>query len=154
MAKQLSVLLLEDVANIGRAGEVVSVAEGYARNLLFPEGKAALATGAVRTRAQHQAKVAQRKEQKELEEMQAQAQALEGTELIFQVRVKDGLDIYGSVGKAEIAQRLHQEARIEVKPKDILLPGALKKIGSSDVVLQLSPEVECTIRITLNPQAE
>ncbi len=154
MAKQLSVLLLEDVNELGRVGEIVNVSEGHARNFLFPEGKAALASAKVRSRAEQQAEVQLRKDKVHLQLLQNQAEKLEGSELLFEARVRDGLDIYGSIGKADIVDRLNRDAKLNLKPKDISLPAALKKIGSVDITVKLSLQIECSIRVTVTPAPE
>lgn len=151
MAKQLEVILLEDVDGIGRAGQIVKVAEGHARNMLFPDGKAALATPQLKTRAEHQAKKDERAALTKLTALQELAEKLDGSELLFQARVHDKKDIYGSIGRTDIAQRLNREAKLAVKPKDIELQDPIKQLGSTDVLVRLSPQVECKIRVTIVP---
>jgi large subunit ribosomal protein L9 len=151
MAKKIRVILLEDVPSIGRAGDIVPVAEGYARNFLFNEGKAAIADVAAISRKQRERQREAALRAKETERLQAQAEQLEGTELTIVVRVKEGDDIFGSISAKAVAEELHKQAKITVKPKDINLRTPLTKIGSTDIAVSLSKEVETHIRVTLIP---
>jgi len=149
MSKRVQVILLENDPTLGRAGEIVTVSEGYARNFLFPVGKAALATlptqRAQKEKQQRQAK----KEEKTLEELQAQALALEGTELTIPARVKEAESIFGSITAAKIAQELKRQASLRVTPKQVVLKKPITELGSVDIVIRLSPAVETTIRVTV-----
>lgn len=149
MAKKIRVILLEDVPTIGRAGDIVSVAEGYARNFLFNEGKAAIADAAAFTRRQREKQKEAAALAKKTEQLQARAEQLEGTELTMIVRVKEGEEIFGSISAKAIGEELHKQAKIVVKPKDIHLSSPLNRIGSTDITVSLSKEVETHIRVTL-----
>ncbi|MEX2055218.1 MAG: 50S ribosomal protein L9 [Candidatus Andersenbacteria bacterium] len=149
MSKRVQVILLENDPTLGRAGEIVTVSEGYARNFLFPVGKAALATlpsqRAQKEKQQRQAK----KEEKTLEELQAKALTLEGTELTIPARVKEAESIFGSISAAKIAQELKRQAKLSVTPKQVVLKKPITELGSVDVVIKLSPAVETAIRVTV-----
>ncbi len=151
MAKKIRVILLEDVQTIGRAGDIVSVAEGYARNFLFNDGKAALADHKTMTRhevkKQHEAAA----RAVVLEKLQARAEQLEGTELTIVARVKEGDDIFGTITTKVLAVELKKQAGLTVKPKDIAIPGPLTKLGSVDTTISLSPEIETHMRVTIVP---
>ena len=151
MAKKIRVILLEDVETVGRAGDIVAVAEGYARNFLFNEGRAALADHKTLTRnevkKQHEAAA----RAAATEQLQVRAEQLEGTELTIVARVKEGDDIFGTISTKIIAAELKKQANIVVKPKDIALSEPLKKLGSVEVTVSLSPEIDTHLRITIVP---
>ena len=149
MSKKVSVLLLEDVASLGSAGDIVKVSEGYARNALFPDGKAALATEAVRHEQQSRQVRQEAEKTADLEKLQAVADRLEGTELTLTARLKEGEDIFGSITAAQIAKELSQQANLSLKPKDIALAKPLTRLGSLPVTVHLSPEVEAKIQVTV-----
>lgn len=151
MAKKIRVILLEDVPTIGRAGDIVPVAEGYARNFLFNEGKAAIADVATVTRKQREKQREALALAKQTERLQALAEQLAGTELTMVVRVKEGDEIFGSISTKAIAEELHKQAKITVKPKEIHVAAPLSHIGSTDITVSLSKEVETHIRVTLVP---
>lgn len=149
MAKNLKVILLEDVASLGRAGDIVEVSEGYARNSLIPEALAAIADSSTRAKAADKKKTEEKKKQSELEKNQQLAESLEGTELTLEARVKDGNEIFGSISAKNIADELKKQAKISIKPNDIKLDEALTTLGSHEVIVNLLADVETTIRVTI-----
>lgn len=154
MSSHVQVILLEDVPSLGRHGDIVRVAEGYARNALFPDGKAALATEQVRSQQQTKKDREKETDAAQLAQLQALAQKLDGTELTIAARVKDAEDIFGKVTARTIAQELKKQAKIAVKPAHIELPDSITTLGSRDVVLHLSPAVEAKLRVTIVPDAK
>lgn len=156
MAKKIPVILLEDISEVGRAGDVVFVAEGFARNNLFPEGKAALAdstAGKDAKRAQNR-KVAEREQ--ELEKAQAMAEALDGTELMLKAKVKEdtGNEIFGSITAKHIADELSKQMKQAFSAKQIKLEKPIKALGTVPVTLLLLPDVESKIQVTIVPDEE
>lgn len=154
MAKNIQVLLLEDISQVGRAGDIVSVAEGFARNSLFPEGKAALATKHVQSRYAVTRAKAKAEEVAHLKRLQEKATVLDGSELTFTVRVKEGDEIYGSISKKQIVDELNSTADLELKINHVKVKAPLKRIGTYDAVATLSPDIECTIKVTVVPDKE
>ncbi|MBI1834092.1 MAG: 50S ribosomal protein L9 [Candidatus Andersenbacteria bacterium] len=154
MSKKIPVILLEDVAGIGKVGEIATVSEGYARNALFATGKAALAEApeGKAARAKHDQKKAA--QEKELEEFRQQAERLEGTELTISGKVNEGEELFGSIKAADIAAELTKQAGVTVKAKQIMLEEPLKHVGSYDVLVSLSPEAEFSLKVTVIPIEE
>ena len=153
MSKKVDVILLEDVEGVGQAGDIVSVSEGQARNSLFPEGLAALADERVKTEKEaRDAKQALADEAK-MAELQDQASALDGTELVLEAEVKDGNEIFGSIGQKEVAKQLESQSGLQVKGKDITLAAPLTTLGSEDVLVSLGEGIEATVRVTITAAA-
>lgn len=132
-------------------GDVVQVSEGYARNALFPNGKAAL----VDTPVGKQVRTKKNKEQAaanaELEKLQGEAAALEGTELVLRAKVKEGEgeELYGSISASDIATSLSVQTSYEFKPKQIKLEKPIKQLGPYTVTVELSPEVDFSLLVTV-----
>lgn len=155
MNRKLTVILLEDVASLGRAGDIVTVSEGYARNALFPEGQAALADEGTRLRVAETKQSQKAELDEQLRQLQVLAEKLEGTELIMSARQKDeGPEIFGSVKANQIAEEFNKAVHMNLKAKDIKLSSPITKIGSQDIVVMLSPDVETKIRVTIVPDEE
>lgn len=151
MSDKIQVILLEDIPALGQAGDIVSVVEGYARNLLFPRGLAALATQqAQAARAKRLSRKSAEKEA-ELEQLRQLALQLERTELSLTARRKDGDQIFGRITPAAIAKELQRAAHLQLKPKDILLNRPVDTFGTYDATLRLSPDVEAVIKVVVNP---
>lgn len=149
MANTLQVLLLEDIDTLGRAGDIISVSEGYARNFLFPNGKAALATKQVQqTRAAKDAAIKKRAEE-ELKKSQEIADRLENTEITISAKVRGGENLFGSILAKTIAERLLKDSNLSVPLKNIRGSFPIKKIGTYDVTIVLSEGVEFHIAVVV-----
>jgi len=151
MSKKLKIILLEDVASVGRAGEIVVVSEGYARNMLIPQTKAALATSqneqTVQAKRTHAAQTARA----QLLALQSQAEGLMGTELLLTARLKDGQEIYGQIKPPQIIKALNQQANLKLTAKAIKLAEPITALGTYDVTIILSPDVETAVKVTVVP---
>lgn len=138
----MQVLLLEDVKNLGRAGDIVETSEGYARNFLFPQGKAALATGHVRTQKAAKDATTKKKAEEELAAQQMIASKLENTELTFLKKVRENGTLYGSVTVKEVVNILSKQTGILVAPKNITGNFPIKHLGTYPITVQLGQGVE------------
>lgn len=152
MSKKIKIILLEDHENLGKTGDVVTVSDGYARNFLFTQGKAALATGTAMAQEKDKQAKSKTADQQEMVKFQAEAQALDGTELTISARVKEGDDIFGSINGAQIAKELNRQTSHKFKSKDVQLDKPLTKLGGHDVIINISPEIEAAIRVTVIPE--
>jgi large subunit ribosomal protein L9 len=144
----MKVLLIQDVYNLGRAGEVKKVANGYGRNYLIPQGLAVLATpGAlkgierIRSQAERQRVVLNK-------EMGAIAEKLVGVELVFPVKAGDTGKLYGSVTPQMIVDAINQQAGVELTKRHIDSQ-PIRTIGVHTVNVRLTmdliPEVKAIV---------
>lgn len=151
MAGFVDVLLLEDIDTLGRAGDIVNVAEAYARNALFPSGKAALATKQVQSAKSAKDAAAKKRAEEELLAIQTIADRMENTELAIPMNVKEAQEIFGSVGPKDVAKLLKEESDISVTPSSIKGEFPIKSIGTYDVTVQLGQGVEFHMKVTITP---
>lgn len=151
MAKKISVILLEYVPNIGRAGQVVQVSEGYARNKLFPAGSAALASTPAGQKMEREQITKRKKKSEVLKAAQVLAERLEGTELVITAKVKDGEgeELFGSVSAKQISEELSNQGNFDIAVKQIRIKDPIRSLGTYKVTLQLIPEVDCELQITV-----
>ena len=155
MAKTMRVILLEDITEIGRAGDIVVVSEGYARNFLFPQSKAALATENIQRDHNRRAKNAEKEKQEKIKALQEKAEQLDGTELVVIVRVKEGSDeIFGRITANTLALRLKEQGKVACKARDIKLKKNITEVGEYDVLVDLGAGVETTIHIRIVPEED
>ncbi|MFH1791136.1 MAG: 50S ribosomal protein L9 [Candidatus Omnitrophota bacterium] len=142
----MEVIMLKDVENIGKEGDVVKVKDGYARNFLIPKGLADLAT------KQTMNILEQRKKKKRLEEerLKAQAAELAGkiTALSCTIPVEAGVEdkIFGTVTSEMIRNVLRNEG-IEVDKKNIVIDEPINKLGVYQIKIKMHPEVTADLRI-------
>lgn len=145
----MQVLLLEDVNDLGRAGDIVETSEGHARNFLFPQEKAALATKQVKSAKEAKDTAAKKKAEQELVHQQEIASRLENTELTIQEKVKEGDELYGSVTAKEVAKLLSNQAGILITPKNIAGDFPMKRLGSYPITVQLGLGVEFQMSVVV-----
>jgi large subunit ribosomal protein L9 len=139
------VFLMADVANLGSEGEVVTVADGYARNYLLPKQLAAPVTEATRRRL---VKLQGERVAAKLEataDARKQAKKLEGVSVTIAVKTVEGEKLYGSVGEVEIAAALKQQG-FDIDRSQIGLSETIKELGVYEVIIKLQPEVDATIK--------
>lgn len=148
------VLLTEDVPNLGLAGEVHTVAGGYARNYLLPRGEAVLATAGAVRQAEEIRRTAMRKRAQERASAEDQAELIGKQELIFEVRAGENDRLYGSITSTDIAERLEDKLGFEIDRRRILLDQAIRELGIYEVTTRLMPEVEATFKVAIVRQEE
>ena len=146
----MKVILRTDILKLGKSGDVVEVANGYARNFLIPQGKAFLATKTYRHVFEELRKNLIRKEEKIIQEKQKICDAMEKKVFLFPCKVGEKDQMFGSVTSLDIEKKLINEG-FEVDKKDLKLQGSLSKLGSYEVSLRLHPRVTATIKIELIP---
>tara|TARA_Y100000296_G_scaffold17402_1_gene20583 strand:+ start:303 stop:749 length:447 start_codon:yes stop_codon:yes gene_type:complete len=143
----MQIILLEKIANLGSLGDQVTVRPGYARNFLFPQGKAVPATKAnveqfEARRAELEAQAADK-----LSAAQSRAEKIEEIELSAAVKAGDEGKLFGSLGNRDIAD-LASAAGVELAKSEVLLPeGPVRQVGEYDITIRLHPEVEAVLKL-------
>jgi large subunit ribosomal protein L9 len=141
----VKVILKGYVDNLGDAGDIVDVANGYANNWLIPQDLAMRATkGAVKdAEALMRARV--KREAVEVAGAQQTAKGLEGRILLIQATAGEDGTLYGSVGKRDVADALQRVAGVEVDAKRVELDRPIKQVGQHEVVVRLHRQVTTTV---------
>ena len=146
--KTVNVILREDVEKLGEAGEVVSVKPGYARNYLLPQNLAYEATDEAIQRLEREQERAEQRARREFLEARRRASQLEELQLTFHARAGEESKLFGSIGKADIADRLNeQDVDFEIDRKQVDLDEPIKELGVYNVGIQLHAEVRPEIKI-------
>ncbi|HBB37150.1 MAG: ribosomal protein L9, large subunit ribosomal protein L9 [Candidatus Moranbacteria bacterium GW2011_GWC1_45_18] len=143
----MKVILTRNVDNLGKEGEVKEVADGFARNFLFPKKMAEPATDAAIKNAEDKTKKKAESAKLELEEAQKLAEQLEGRELYVKVKETEG-KLFGSVNEKTIAKTFKDEG-IEINSENIKLLEPIKEMGEYDAQISLNHGLEANIRIIL-----
>jgi len=150
----MKVLLTEDVPTLGLAGEVHTVARGYARNYLIPRREAILATRGALKQAEDRRVAAIRKRAQERSNDDAQAEVLSGQQLLFNVRAGENDRLYGSITTSDIAERIEEKVAFEVDRRRIVLNQPIRELGLYDVTIRLMAEVEATFAVAVVREGE
>ena len=149
----MEVILREHVDNLGKRGEIVKVADGYARNFLLPRKLALLATDANRKHVERERKIAEAREAQEKGQAETVAGKLAALEIVITRRVGETDQLYGSVTAADIADFL-KEKGFEVDRRRIILPEPIKAIGDHNVPLKLHREVTVALKVRVRKEGE
>ena len=142
----MEVILRTHVEKLGNRGEIVKVADGYARNYLLPRNLALVATEGNKKHVARERRIVEMREAEERAVSDAIAARLAGVELVFPRRVGETEHLYGSVTSGDIADAL-KEKGFEVDRRKLILPEALKTIGEHSVNLKLHREVTVTLKV-------
>lgn len=142
----MEVILREHVDNLGRRGDVVKVAEGYARNYLLPRKLALAVTDANKRQIEREKKVAEVKDAEERHQADAVAERLSQVEIEIARRVGENDTLYGSVTSADIAHALEAKG-FTIEKRRILLPDALKALGEFTVPVKIHRDVTAHVRV-------
>ena len=148
----MRVILRNDVEKLGRGGEVVEVADGYARNYLLPRKLALPATPDNERRIGKEKKLVAEKQAAAVAATQDLTGKLAGLRSINIQARADGDTLYGSIDAAEIVKALLAEHGISVPAEAVKLAEPIKKVGTHDVVFHLAEGAEATVKVWVLPE--
>ena len=144
----MKVLLCEDIKRLGWLGDIVEVAEGYARNYLLPQGLATVATqGNIRALAEEKAKRAEERV-KESKRLVAAAEAVEGAEAVLAALANEHGVLFGSITEKMIAKNLREQGFL-VADEVVKLPEHIKQVGSHSVTLRFAEDIKATVSVVV-----
>ena len=141
----MQVILTQDVENLGKAGELVSVRPGYGRNFLVPNGYAVTATVTNKNRLEHEKAVIERRVAKERANANDIATRINGMTLQFERQTGEDEKLFGSVTSRDIADQL-KKANVEIDHRWVALDGAIKALGKYEVPVRLAAGVIATLK--------
>jgi large subunit ribosomal protein L9 len=144
----MEVILREHVDNLGRRGDVVKVANGYARNYLLPRNLALTVTEGNRKQIERERKVAEAQEAEERQQAEALASRLTQTEVVIARRVGETEALYGSVTSADIAEALAEKG-LEIERRRIHLDEPIKQLGEFSVPVRLHRDVTAQVQVSV-----
>lgn len=144
----MEIILREDVQHLGKAGEVVKVKDGYARNYLLPHGLAYPATESNKRRITFEAERLAKQRAAEKGAAETEAGRLADVQLTFAVKVGEEDKLYGSVTASDIQRKL-EELGLHVDKRRVDLPEPIRELGEFRVGIKLHADVRPEIRVTL-----
>jgi large subunit ribosomal protein L9 len=142
----MRIILREDMDNLGKAGDVVSVRDGYGRNYLLPRGFAVPATEKDEARLFHEKRVIAARATKMAKELQSEVDRLSQVSVSVSRAVGEGDKLYGSVSARDIGEAL-AELGLRVDSKKILLDEPLRNLGMSEVPIKLGRDAIAKIKV-------
>jgi len=142
----MEVILREHVDNLGQRGELVKVADGYARNYLLPRKLALLATDGNRKQIEREREKFEAKESQEKSVAEAVSSRVAGLEVVIARKVGENDVLFGSVTTADIAAGLAAKG-VEIDRRKLQLAEPIKKLGDFDIALKLHREVVASVKV-------
>jgi len=144
----MEIILREDVQHLGKAGEVVKVKDGYARNYLLPHGLAYTATEANKKRITFEANRIAKQRAGEKAVAETEAARLVDVRLTFIAKVGEEEKLYGSVTASDIQRQLEEQG-IHVDKRKVDLPEPIRELGDFQVGIKIHPDVRPEIRVSV-----
>lgn len=150
----MQVILLEKIRNLGDLGQTVSVAAGYGRNYLIPQGKAVPATEANVQRFEERRAELEAKAAEELAIAQTRAEKLAELTIVIPANSGDEGKLFGSIGTVDIADAA-TAAGVELAKKEVRMPeGAIRQLGEYNIVVHLHTDVEASVAVNVVAEDE
>lgn len=145
----MKVLLKTDVKNVGRAGDIESVADGYARNFLIPRGLAIPANKGVENQAQQIKAASERRRNRERMTAMSVAEKLQTLTLTFSARAAETDRLFGSITASDIALAIEQATGEEIDKRTIQLERPIRELGSHTVPIRLMADVVPNVTVVV-----
>lgn len=143
------VILQKDLKGTGKAGDVVKVSDGYARNMLIPKGIAKEATEGNIKSLKKQKEIAAEKKAEQKASAEETAKKISALSVTIKTKSGEGGRLFGSITSKDIAQALADQHKIKVDKKKIELESPIKQTGTFTVPIKLYPEVSAQLKVTV-----
>lgn len=147
----MKVILQKDIPNLGEAGDIKEVANGYARNFLLPKNLVVMANDSSKKAIEHQNKMIRIKKEKRKKQSEKLMEAISGVELSFSVQVGEEDKLFGSVTTMDIAKQL-KEKGFDIDKKKIHLAAPIKELGNFEVPVKIDEGITATVKLTVNKE--
>ncbi len=149
----MKLLLKESVKNVGRVGDLVEVAPGFARNYLLPRDLAVHPTPNNVKKVEERRKEVERQEREKREQQAALIKQLEGVEVTLERRANEQGGLFGSVSSTDVAKALQAQG-FNIQPDDVNLPGKLDRIDTYMVQIKFADDLTTEVKVWVSPDAE
>jgi large subunit ribosomal protein L9 len=143
----MKVILKEDVKKLGNKGDVVNVADGHARNLLFPRGLAEPYTESSKKKLESEKKDQKEKTDRLLKKAQEEAQELSENPIVIKAKAGEHGKLFGSVTSPDITAALKKSTGFEIDKKDVSIDEPIRHTGTHEVKVKLHKNVTATVKV-------
>ena len=148
----MKVILNKDVKGTGKAGDVVTVSDGYARNMLIPRGLATEATQSNIRQLEKQKAMAAEKKAEEKAAAQELAEKLNKASIKMKIKAGEGGRIFGSITSKDIADAINMQLGMDIDRKKVKLDAPIKQVGQTDVDMRLYQDVNAKIKVIIEAE--
>ena len=147
----MKVILKKDVQNLGEAGDLVNVKDGYARNFLLPQNAAEVATeGALQNREQNLARIKAKQEKLHQEALELAEKIEKVAELKLSAKAGESGKLFGTITTKKLAEELQAQSGIEVDRKNITLNAPVNKVGEYTMLIKLTSKVKTELKVVVS----
>ena len=144
-------ILKKDVQNLGEAGDLVNVKDGYARNFLLPQNAAEVATeGALQNREQNLARIKAKQEKLHQEALELAEKIEKVAELKLSAKAGESGKLFGTITTKKLAEELQAQSGIEVDRKNITLNAPVNKVGAYTMLIKLTSKVKTELKVVVS----
>jgi large subunit ribosomal protein L9 len=143
----MRVILANDVEQLGQKGDVVSVADGYARNYLVPKGLALMATKGTLRQADQMRLAREERERRRKDEAAGKVAVLASEPVYISARAGEGGRLYGSVTSSDIARAVQEQLEQTIDRHDVRLDEPIRRLGTHQVEVHLHEEVNALVTV-------
>jgi large subunit ribosomal protein L9 len=148
----MQIILLQDVKNLGKKGDLKNVSDGYARNFLFAKKLAGVATKEAIEQVEAQRKKEKMAEVENLEKNKKLAAELKDKLIEIKAKGKEEGKLFGSISAKDVASKLG-EAGFDISEKSIMMPAHIKEVGEYEIKINLAGGVETKIKLIVSKEA-
>lgn len=148
----MKVILNKDVKGTGKARDVVTVSDGYARNMLIPRGLATEATQSNIRQLEKQKAIAAEKKAEEKAAAQELAEKLNKASIKMKIKAGEGGRIFGSITSKDIADAINMQLGMDIDRKKVKLDAPIKQVGQTDVDMRLYQDVNAKIKVIIEAE--
>ena len=142
----MQVILKKDVQNLGEAGDIVNVKDGYARNFLLPQSVAEIATkGALENREKNLARIKAKQEKLHAEALEIE----EFGKLELSAKAGESGKLFGTITTKKLTEELQAKSGIEVDRKNVSLNAPINKVGEYTMLIKLTSKVKCELAVVV-----
>ena len=146
----MQVILKKDVQNLGEAGDIVNVKDGYARNFLLPQAAAEIATeGALQNREKNLARIKAKQEKLHAEALKKAEQIEKFGKLELSAKAGESGKLFGTITTKKLTEELKEKSGIEVDRKNVSLNAPINKIGEYKMLIKLTSKVKCELAVVV-----
>ena len=147
----MEVILKKDVQNIGEAGDIVTVKDGYARNFLFPQNLAEIATkGAKENREKNLARIKAKQEKLHAEALEMAKKLEELANIELAAKAGESGKLFGAVTTKRLSEEIKAKTGLEIDRKTISLDSPINKVGSFNMTIKLTSKVKVTLGVVVS----
>ncbi|MET1000591.1 MAG: 50S ribosomal protein L9 [Acidimicrobiia bacterium] len=148
----MKIVLRADVDNLGKKGDMVDVADGYARNFLVPKGLALKASRGAEKQAESMRRNRDARDRREREAAEAVASRLSGRTVTVLARAGEGGKLFGSVTAADVADAVQRDLGVEIDRRKLGLDEPLKELGTTELPVKLHADVVAVVTVEVAAQ--